>query len=159
MINTITQKRSTVAKFLVLALFMMFSMAFVSNKGISTNSATGTPTTEASKTKDNNDINDLKVSISDDGSVSVEGFDDTGDSTSIWQKIFDKYKIVIAGISGIATLTFVVIFIFNFVKVGAASDVPAARKAALSGCLWTGIAAALCGSVLVITALFWNGLK
>lgn len=157
------EKRRLVARFMVLTMFMMMGFAFISNRGISVNHANGSTgtsdiTTESSDIGAGDNINDLSVQMNSDGSIDITGIGD-GNSASLWSNMFNKYKIFIAGLSGLATLTFVVLFILNFVKVGASSDVPAQRKAAITACLWTGVAAALCGSVLVITGLFWNGLK
>ena len=54
---------------------------------------------------------------------------------------------------GVATLTFVVLFIINFVKLGAAADNPNQRSEALKGLLHTGIALALLGGVTIIVGM------
>jgi hypothetical protein len=111
---------------------------------------------------DTGDLGSLNISMEDDGeggaSVSVTGLDN-GDTSSTWTTIFKKYKVVILGFSGIATLTFVLLFIKNFISLGANADNPTGRRAAITGCLWTGIATALCGSIMLVVGLFWNGLK
>ena len=77
-----------------------------------------------------------------------------GDQDSAWTTIFDKYKGVIMGVSGIATLTMVVLFILNFMKLGQAAGNPQARSQALTGLLWTGLAAAGAGGVTVFVGVF-----
>ena len=79
---------------------------------------------------------------------------ENGDQDAAWTKIFTKYKGVIMGISGIATLTMVVLFIINFIKLGQAAGNPSTRSQALSGLLWTGIAAAGAGGVTVFVGIF-----
>lgn len=102
------------------------------------------------------DLNNLEITYSNGKiSTNLEG----GNSEKTWNKIFKKYKGVIAGLSGICLLTFVVFFIINLAKLGGSASNPVARKDALMGLLWTGISAAASGSVLVLTALFWNALK
>ncbi len=104
------------------------------------------------------DINDMNVTMSKDGTMTTS-FDGKSDSSSTWNTIFKKYRIAIVGIAGVLTLTFIVLFLINFFKVGAASDNPVERRKALIGVLWTGLAAAGSGSVTLICALFWNALK
>jgi len=114
-------------------------------------------TTESTTEDTGTDINDLNVTMIN-GQI-VTSFDDNGDSEQTWTTIFNKYKGVILGISGIVTLTFVLILLFKFGKLGAAGDNPNLRREAINGCLWAGIAAALSGSVMLITGLFWNAFK
>ena len=71
-----------------------------------------------------------------------------------WTTIFTKYKGVIMGVSGVATLTMVVLFILNFMKLGQAAGNPQARSQALTGLLWTGLAAAGAGGVTVFVGVF-----
>ena len=76
-----------------------------------------------------------------------------------WKKIFDKYKGIIIGLSGIATLTMVVLFILNFMKLGQSAGNPQAKSQALTGLLWTCIAAAGAGGVTLFVGSFSNMLK
>ena len=77
-----------------------------------------------------------------------------GSQDDAWTTIFTKYKGVIMGVSGIATLTMVVLFILNFMKLGQAAGNPQARSQALTGLLWTGLAAAGAGGVTVFVGVF-----
>ena len=108
--------------------------------------------------KDIKDIDDISVKMKD-GKLNTTFDDQSGNSTKTWNTIFKKYRIAIVGISGVLTLTFIVLFLINFFKVGAASDNPTERRKALIGVLWTGLAAAGSGSVTLICSLFWNALK
>lgn len=113
------------------------------------------------ETLDSNDIKDvdeMSVKMDSDGKMTTS-FDDQSDSTKTWNTVFKKYRVVIVGISGVLTLTFIILFLINFFKIGAASDNPTERRKVLHGLLWTGIAAAGSGSVTLICALFWNALK
>lgn len=113
---------------------------------------------DATTTEQNNgDINGLNISMSDDGSsIQVTGLE-TSEST--WTTIFKKYKQQILGVSGVFTLTFVIFFLRSFAAIGANADNPTGRSNAIKGALWTGIATALCGSVMIVMGLFWNALK
>lgn len=115
-----------------------------------------TPTTEDNG-NEASDLNNFEIKYDSDGNISTNL--DGGNSESTWNKIFKKYKGVIAGISGLCMLTFIVFFLLNITKVAANASNPVGRKDAIVGCVWTGIAAAASGSVLIITALFWNALK
>jgi len=102
-------------------------------------------------------INDFTITMGE-GGISTS-LDNSGDSSGTWETLFQKYKTIILGVSGIATLTFILLFIKSFLLIGANSDNPSGRREAINGCLWTGIATALCGSVMVIVGLFWNAFK
>lgn len=78
------------------------------------------------------------------------------DSESSWTTLIDKYKQFIIGVSGMAAVTMVAAFIMNFTKIGLAGDNPTARKAAMTGSLFTGIAAAALGAVSLITGIFYG---
>ena len=76
-----------------------------------------------------------------------------------WQTLLDKYKGFITGVAAVGAVTMVVLFIIQFLKLGASSGNPQARSQALIGVLWTGIAAAGLGAVAIITGLFYNAVK
>lgn len=114
-------------------------------------------TTEGS-TVSGDDVGDLDVTMSSDGKLSTT-WDETSDSTSTWNTIFKKYKVIITGFTGIATLTFLILFILQLVKLSAAANNPTERSKALQGILWIGIALAGSGSATLLCALAWNALK
>ena len=100
------------------------------------------------------DVNDVGVQMGTDGKLQVFGMG-TGDANT-WNQFFAKYKSVIVGISGIGAITFIALFMFQFMKLGASAGNPQARSQALTGCLWTGIAAAALGAVSIIAGFFYN---
>ncbi|AMN30961.1 hypothetical protein BFS06_12175 [Clostridium perfringens] len=87
------------------------------------------------------------VSISNDAFKSTE---------NPWVNVITKYKNFIVGISGIGAVTMVLCFVVCFMKLGASTGNPQARQSAITGILWTGIAAAGLGSVAIITGFFAN---
>ena len=97
------------------------------------------------------------VSIGDNGLV-VEGADFTGDQ-SAWDSLFARYRSLIIGISGFATLTMLGAFIFLFAKLGATSGNEKARRDCITGILFTGIATALLGSVTIVMGFFYNSFR
>lgn len=105
-----------------------------------------------------------EVKVGSDGSINITGggFETKtgtdGKPESAWNQIIEKYRGFIVGISGIGAITMVVIFIFQFLKLGASAGNPNARSAALTGVLWSGIAAAGLGSVTLIVGLFYRAI-
>ena len=101
------------------------------------------------------DWNSGDLTISNNGAV-VSTSNSTQDTFS---KIMDKYKGVITFVGGIATVTMVAIFILNFMKLGSTATNPTERQKVLTGLIWSGIAAALLGSVTLIVGIFYGMLK
>lgn len=101
-------------------------------------------------------INQATVTMNSKGQLNVYGMG-TGDANT-WNQLFAKYKNVIVGISGIGAITMMALFIIQFMKLGASAGNPQARSQALTGVLWTGIAAALLGAVSIIAGFFYNAI-
>ena len=95
------------------------------------------------------------LTISNNGAV-VSTSNGTQDT---FGKIMEKYKGVITFVGGIATVTMVAIFILNFMKLGSTATNPTERQKVLTGLVWSGIAAALLGSVTLIVGVFYGMLK
>lgn len=93
-----------------------------------------------------------------DGVATVDGFDATNGEDA-WKAVIDKYKEFIVGIGSVATVTFIIFFILNITKVAATATNPMARGQAIMGVVWTGIAAALLGSVTIWFGFFYNSLR
>ena len=115
--------------------------------------------TEDAGTVSGDDVGDLDVTMGSDGKLTTTWDQANGDSSKTWNTIFKKYKVVITGFTGIATLTFLILFILQLVKLSAAANNPTERSKALQGILWIGIALAGSGSATLICALAWNALK
>lgn len=75
---------------------------------------------------------------------------------SVWNTLFSKGKGIIAGLTGVGTIVMIILFIIQFMKLGSSAGNPQARQQALTGVLWTGVAAALLGSVTIIVGFFYN---
>ena len=82
--------------------------------------------------------------------------DEAGQEVTAWSKLFKEYRELIAGISGIGALTMIVFFIGQFMKLASSAGNPSARSQALTGVLWTGIAAVGLGAVSLVTGFFYN---
>lgn len=88
-------------------------------------------------------------------SFSTNGMSST-DKVSAWNHVFTEYKGIIVGISGVCTLTFILLFILNFIKLGQSAGNPQLRSQALTALLWTGIAAAGCGGFTLFVGFSTN---
>ncbi|BBW98908.1 hypothetical protein [Geobacillus subterraneus] len=103
-----------------------------------------------------NDPGSVNVDVSG-GKLSVSGGGFTnGASAQAWKDFITKYRNFIVGIAGIGAVTMIVLFIVQFLKLGASAGNPQARSQALVGVLWTGIAAAGLGAVTIIVGFFYN---
>ena len=106
-------------------------------------------------------VSDVEVKISDDGTLSVSGggMSSTAKSGKAWTDLITKYKGFIVGISGIGTVSMILFFIMNAIKLGASSGNSKGRTDAIIGLVVTGIASALLGAVSVIVGFFYSALK
>ena len=102
------------------------------------------------------EVDNFNVQMSDEGGLNVMGIG-TGDSNQ-WNNLFSKYRTVVVGVSGVGAITMIVFFIINFMKLGSSAGNPQARSQALTGVLWTGLAAAGLGAVSIIAGFFYNAL-
>lgn len=102
------------------------------------------------------EVDNFNVNMGQDGQLNVMGIG-TGDSNQ-WNNLFGKYRTVVVGISGVGAITMIVFFIINFMKLGSSAGNPQARSQALTGVLWTGLAAAGLGAVSIIAGFFYNAL-
>lgn len=155
MIKTLTNGRKFVLG-IVATLMVAFSLVCFTPMPV-TYAAEKTETS-GDAAKNSNELNDVQVSMDSSGKLNVSGLQQ-GDSSSTWNILFNKTKVFIVGFGGLGMLVFVALFIKNFMVLGASTNNPNAHSQALKGCLWTGIAAGACGSVTLITGLFWNAFK
>ena len=99
---------------------------------------------------------DVGVTMDKNGNLVIDGI--SSDDTSSWNQLFSRFKGIIVGLTGVGTLVMIVLFIIQFMKLGASAGNPQARSQALTGVLWTGVAAALLGSVTIIVGFFYNAI-
>jgi hypothetical protein len=100
-------------------------------------------------------FDDFKIDIDSKGNLTTEITDTDGG----WAGIIVRYRKFIVGIAGVAAVTMVLLFIFQFIKLGQSAGNPQARAQALTGVMWTGVAAAGLGAVAIITSLFYGAIK
>ena len=99
---------------------------------------------------------DVGVQMDKNGNLVIDGI--SSDDTSSWNQLFSRFKGIIVGLTGVGTLVMIVLFIIQFMKLGSSAGNPQARSQALTGVLWTGVAAALLGSVTIIVGFFYNAI-
>lgn len=111
------------------------------------------------------DINDLSISASFSSVEEERGYDGEvlsislgglEDSENGGNRILAEYRNAIIGVSGVATLTFIVLFIINFLKLGKSGDNPQERTNSIMAIIFTGIGAAGAGGVLLFITFFYN---
>ena len=77
-------------------------------------------------------------------------------ATPALNKILKEYRGIVVFISGIALISMIMFFIFNFIELGNSRGNPQARQKAVHGLIVSGIATAGLGSVTLIVQLFYN---
>lgn len=70
--------------------------------------------------------------------------------------ILEKYRTVISILAGVSTLTMVLFFVLNFVKLAKSSDNPQQRQSAMIGIIFTGCATVILGGVMALFTFFYN---
>ena len=99
---------------------------------------------------------EVGVQMGEDGKLVIDGI--SSDDQSSWNQLFSRFKGIIVALTGVGTLVMIVLFIIQFMKLGSSAGNPQARSQALTGVLWTGVAAALLGSVTIIVGFFYNAI-
>ena len=89
----------------------------------------------------------------------TNGLYNSGKKDKLLNKILTEYRGIIVFISGIAMLSMIMFFIFNFIELGNSKGNPQARQKAISGLIVSGIATAGLGAVTLIVQLFYNMIK
>ena len=103
-------------------------------------------------------FDDIEITVGENGQLDIVGDAFSSDRGKAWNDLILRYKGFIAGISGIGTVTMILLFIFQFLKLGSSAGNPKARTEALVGVLWTGIAAAGLGAVTIIVGFFYRAI-
>ena len=101
-----------------------------------------------------NDL-DFKFEIKQ-GGIDITGKAMEGTEEDAWNTMYDKYQLFIVGISGVAALTCLAVFIFQFIKLASVADNPQARSQVLTSIMWSGIGTVGLGSVAFFTSLFYG---
>lgn len=88
--------------------------------------------------------------------VTVNGGGKKAAQSNQWSTFLGNYKSQIAGISGAVSLTFLILFIISFSKLGSSAGNPHERQNAMMGIIWCGIACALTGGIGIFFGFFYN---
>ena len=110
------------------------------------------------KFEDFSDLANLDISMNEDYIVSIDQVEALKHESTLyqekaWNKFFNKYKGLLVGVSGVCTLTFVLMFLISFAKIGKSSNNSQERSKAASSLLWLIIAAVGFGSLTFIMGL------
>lgn len=105
-------------------------------------------------------LSDIEITMGDDGMIGLDEQEgNKGDAKNkAWNEFFVKYKKFILGCSGFLTMTFILLFIICFAKLGKPGDVRSRKEAFISIC-FTGIGAALFGAATLVFGLFYNSFR
>lgn len=141
--------------FLIVILIGLFTMSSITP--VFATSEIDELTIGATFTKANNDDNNDDAggggSTDDVLVISLGGLNK---STDAGARILAEYRNIIIGVSGIAALTFIVLFIMNFLKLGQTTGNPQERQSAIMALILTGVGAAGSGGVLLFVTFFYN---
>lgn len=97
--------------------------------------------------------------INDKGKVSVESSKGkVKKKETLMTDFITKYRVIIAGVSGVGAVSMILFFILGFIRLGATSSNPDARSKTIMGLVASGVAAAGLGVVAFITGIFLNAL-
>ena len=105
------------------------------------------------------DLGSLHIEMDANDNVSIkeikeiQGKESKTRMEEAWNFTFFKYKGVIAGITGICTLTFILIFLITFVKISSSTSNPHQRAELTKALIWIGIGAAGFGAVTLFLSL------
>lgn len=91
------------------------------------------------------------------GKVSVKNqYGNVESKTTLVNRFLKKYRVAVAGVSGLGAVTMILFFIIGFIRLGATSSNPEARSRTIMGLVMTAIAATCLGAVAFITGIFYN---
>ena len=160
---TMTKTRNT-AKILLTTIMLALTMMFVSPISAF---ATDSGNTASGKTENNDNDSNYSGNINEVGVEMVGGkLTFAGDlnttsnnQSSTWTNLMNKYKGVVIGVAGIGTVTMILMFVMNWMKLAGTSGNPQERQKVVHALIYTGIATAGLGSVTVFVALFYYILR
>lgn len=90
----------------------------------------------------------ITVDVSKSGAASeVKSFPD------FWNKVFEILKYIVTGVSGVAAIALVGIFVYKAITLSLSGNNPRHREEAIRGIIFTFIGAALLGGVSLISGL------
>lgn len=99
-------------------------------------------------------IGNWGVGFDNNGDVSISGDLQQTSGAQSWNKLIEKFKFFVLGVTSIGTVAMVLFFVYNFLKLGSTFDNDGARSKVLKGLIWSAIAAAGLGSVTIFVGFF-----
>ena len=105
------------------------------------------------------DLADLEINIDGNGLPYIEQYKTEVEQEAAWNEIFIRYKGILTGLSGLLTLTFVVLFMKTTFDFGKSADNPQERQKCIKALLWTGIGTGGFAATTLIMALAFRFLQ
>lgn len=104
------------------------------------------------------EIDEIPTIVMKDGQTKIESEDGIVKETNseLWTEIFHKYRKVIAGAVGFATLTLIGMVIVNLSRLATSSDNPSEREKAKKALLHSAIPLVGLGAITFIVGLAFN---
>lgn len=125
---------------------------------VSANSRTGQASTEAKNTSQGiGGSENVDISVDANGNLTGTTVDGSkGGTIDTGNKILKTLTMILTLFMAGAAIVLAIIFICHSVNLGKNATNPNGKSSAVSGLIWTIIAAALCGGVAVFMGLFFN---
>ena len=141
----------------ILFLLILFSF-FISPVHAEDNQNPESPVQTSNPYSGLEDLGSIHIQMDSDQNVSIKEISDIrkGGQTGIqdaWNFTFTKYKTVITGVTGVCTITFVLIFLITFVKISSSTSNPHQRAELTKALIWIGIGGAGFGAATLFLSI------
>lgn len=145
---------SKMVAFMFLCMMALTVVGNVKEVKVFADEETTTTAEEETTTKKDQGINGINVEYEtdEDGNLILKSSLEEN-STNSWNSIINKFHNQIIGISGVAAVVFIALFIKYFIELGSSASNPSKRSSALTGILFCGIATALFGGITIIMSI------
>lgn len=105
------------------------------------------------------DLNGFSVTMQSGSGFTVQGAGFGQTRKEAWDGFINKYKNFIVGVGAMATVTMIGVFIWMAGKLGLSTGNEQARRQAISGLLYAGIATAMLGTITTLVAFLYSAFK
>lgn len=141
------------------SLALAFGVGAIGTMGVVAPTEASATSDESAPASSTNKMPDVKVTTNGVQTFGEMARKDGAEGmATAWTDLITKYRFWISGIAGIAAVSMILFFILNFMKLGASAGNPSARSQAITGLVFTGIAAAGLGGVAIVVGFFYTAL-
>lgn len=99
----------------------------------------------------------INLEVGEDGLI--QGSVTEEERIEAWNTMLSSYRVFVMGFLGIASISMLGLFIYNFINLGASGSNPGSRSKAVGAVLWTGIATAFLGATFFFFSMFYGLFK